>query len=81
MKILSQILPYILGCGFIGRNLVTYIIKKDIASAIRVVDKVPPQVAWLNKIHGEAFNNELVEYKSANLINTGMLHLIVLYFT
>lgn len=70
----NLILWHILGCGFIGRNFVTYLVKNDLASAIRVVDKVPPQVAWLNKIHGEAFNSEIVEYKSANLINAGMLH-------
>ncbi|KAG5899434.1 hypothetical protein JTB14_033625 [Gonioctena quinquepunctata] len=57
------------GCGFIGRNLVSYLVSNDLVSAIRVVDKVPPQVAWMNSKHGEAFNNEIVEFKSANLIN------------
>ncbi|KAJ8953754.1 hypothetical protein NQ318_015410 [Aromia moschata] len=58
------------GCGFIGRNFVHYLIQNDLASAIRVVDKVPPQVAWLNEAHSEAFNSNIVEFKSANLINT-----------
>nr|CAH7750082.1 unnamed protein product [Callosobruchus chinensis] len=57
------------GCGFIGRNLVGYLANNNLASTIRVVDKVPPQVAWLNKTHAEAFNNDSVEFKSANLIN------------
>nr|CAH7750083.1 unnamed protein product [Callosobruchus chinensis] len=60
------------GCGFIGRNLVGYLANNNLASTIRVVDKVPPQVAWLNKTHAEAFNNDSVEFKSANLINPGM---------
>ncbi|CAH0553088.1 unnamed protein product [Brassicogethes aeneus] len=56
------------GCGFVGRNLVSYLINNDLASAIRVVDKVPPQVAWLNENELNYFNNEIV-YQSANLIN------------
>lgn len=60
-----------LGCGFVGRNLVSYLVKNDLTSAIRVVDKVPPQVAWLNETHTEAFANSIVEFKSANLINPG----------
>lgn len=72
-NIFNLFLRHILGCGFIGRNFVSYLIKNDLVSAIRVVDKVPPQVAWLNKIHKEAFNSTIVEYKSANLINAGML--------
>ncbi|CAH1118804.1 unnamed protein product [Phaedon cochleariae] len=57
------------GCGFIGRNLVSYLVNENLVSLLRIVDKVPPQVAWLNTIHGEAFNNSLVDFKSANLIN------------
>lgn len=58
------------GCGFIGRNLVTYCLDNDLVSAITVVDKVPPQVAWLNEAHAKHFKNELVQFRSANLINT-----------
>ncbi|CAG9860171.1 unnamed protein product [Phyllotreta striolata] len=57
------------GCGFIGRNFVNYLLKNELVSAVRVVDKVPPQVAWLNETHGEVFRNDIVEFKSANLIN------------
>ncbi|XP_044756357.1 uncharacterized protein LOC123314945 [Coccinella septempunctata] len=57
------------GCGFIGRNLVSYLVKENLTSAIRIVDKVPPQVAWLNKIHQDYLNNPIVEFRSANLIN------------
>ncbi|KAL0271796.1 UNVERIFIED_CONTAM: hypothetical protein PYX00_008784 [Menopon gallinae] len=57
------------GCGFIGRNLVNFLITNDLVESIRVVDKVPPQIAWLNPKQGEIFNDSRVFFKSANLIN------------
>ncbi|XP_050432252.1 uncharacterized protein LOC126840503 isoform X2 [Adelges cooleyi] len=57
------------GCGFIGRHIVKYIVDNDLASAIRVVDKVPPQIAWLNDAQKKAFDSPLVEFCSANLIH------------
>ncbi|GBP21577.1 hypothetical protein EVAR_9762_1 [Eumeta japonica] len=59
------------GCGFIGRNLVDHLISSNLVSAVRVVDKTPPQLAWLNSHHTKIFEDPRVEYKSANLINTG----------
>ncbi|XP_067127456.1 dTDP-glucose 4,6-dehydratase [Centruroides vittatus] len=58
------------GCGFLGRHFTEFLIKNELVSKIRVVDKVPPQTAWLNKYHQEIFANSLVEFKSANLINS-----------
>ncbi|XP_053695037.1 uncharacterized protein LOC128742637 [Sabethes cyaneus] len=57
------------GCGFIGRHLVHYLIVNDLAERIKVVDKTPPQMAWLNPQHAETFASAKVEYVSANLIN------------
>ncbi|XP_013137726.1 PREDICTED: sterol-4-alpha-carboxylate 3-dehydrogenase, decarboxylating [Papilio polytes] len=57
------------GCGFIGRNLVEYLISNDLVSELRVVDKTPPQLAFLNPTHTKIFEDPRVEYKSANLIN------------
>ncbi|CAK1543790.1 unnamed protein product [Leptosia nina] len=57
------------GCGFIGRNLVDHLITNDLVTALRVVDKTPPQLAFLNPTHTKAFEDPRVEYKSANLIN------------
>ncbi|XP_076765985.1 uncharacterized protein LOC143432896 [Xylocopa sonorina] len=57
------------GCGFIGRNLVEYLLSNDLVSFVRVVDKVPPQTAWLNAKHQQVFEHPLLEFKSANLIN------------
>ncbi|KAI8421234.1 hypothetical protein MSG28_008293 [Choristoneura fumiferana] len=56
-------------CGFIGRNLVEYLISNDLVSGIRAVDKTPPQLAFLNPAHSKIFEDPRVEYKSANLIN------------
>ncbi|KAH3716248.1 hypothetical protein DPMN_058967 [Dreissena polymorpha] len=57
------------GTGFIGRNFVLFLVKNDLASKIRVSDKVPPPMAWMNSVHKEAFANPVVEFKHANLIN------------
>jgi nucleoside-diphosphate-sugar epimerase len=55
------------GVGFVGRNLVKYIVDNDLASYVRVVDKVLPPTAFLGKIHQEAFDREHVEYLQGNL--------------
>ncbi|XP_054162477.1 uncharacterized protein LOC128960428 [Oppia nitens] len=57
------------GNGFIGRNFVEFLINENIASKIRVVDKVVPQMNYFNERHKNIFSNKVVEYKSANLIN------------
>ncbi|XP_015514980.1 uncharacterized protein YbjS isoform X1 [Neodiprion virginianus] len=58
------------GCGFIGRNLVEYLLDNELVSYVRVIDKVPPQTAWLNKKHQRIFEHPLLEFRSANLINS-----------
>jgi len=65
------------GCGFIGRHLVKHLVDNNLASAVRVVDKVPPQIAWLNDGHKAAFESPIVEFLSANLIN---LSKVVIYY-
>jgi len=55
------------GVGFIGRNLVKYLIDKDLAAKIRVVDKVLPAIAFLGEEHQVAFNNPIVEFMQGNL--------------
>lgn len=57
------------GCGFIGRNLLQYLVENMLVSKVIVVDKAMPQTSWLNKKHLALFENALVEYRSANLIN------------
>ncbi|XP_058171400.1 uncharacterized protein LOC131286463 isoform X1 [Anopheles ziemanni] len=60
----------LLGCGFIGRHLVDYLVTNDLARRIKVVDKTPPLMAWLNPKHSAAFADTRVEFASANLINS-----------
>ncbi|CAH1974613.1 unnamed protein product [Acanthoscelides obtectus] len=56
------------GTGFIGRNIVYYWLKEKKVESIVVVDKVPPELAWMNQAHRDAFNDPRVEFKSANLV-------------
>lgn len=66
------------GCGFIGRNLVEYLIENELVSKLRVVDKVSPELAWLNEKHRKLFKHPLVEYTSGNLIHPSTCDLIFL---
>jgi len=53
------------GCGFIGRNFVQFLVEKDLASKIRVADKVLPALAGLSDRQKEIFAK--VEFKQVNL--------------
>jgi len=56
------------GVGFIGRNLVNYLVKNDLASFIRVADKTLVATSSMNKEHADAFaKKEVVHYIQANL--------------
>lgn len=55
------------GVGFIGRNLVCYLVENNLASKIWVVDKVLPETAYLSKRCQAAF--EKVEFMQGNLVN------------
>jgi len=55
------------GCGFIGRNFVEYLADNGFVSKIRVVDKVPPDLAGLSKKQSELYKSELVDFRQANL--------------
>jgi len=43
------------GCGFVGRNLVQFLVEKDLASKIRVVDKMMPVLAGLSEAQKQIF--------------------------
>lgn len=62
------------GVGFIGRNFVVYLIKNNLASIIRVVDKVLPATAYLDAEQKAAFADPRVEFKQANLANVGRFY-------
>ncbi|KAJ5688625.1 hypothetical protein N7462_003017 [Penicillium macrosclerotiorum] len=46
------------GLGFIGRHLALYIHENKLASEVRIVDKVLPQLAWLAPEFAEACSKE-----------------------
>ena len=56
------------GTGFVGRNLVRYLVQNNLASLIRAADKNKPEMSWLTPSDQELFtNNPLVEYVMCNL--------------
>lgn len=65
-KIFSHVIS---GCGFIGRNFVEHLIENDLVSKVRVIDKVAPELAWLNDKQKKLFQNPLIEFMSGNLIH------------
>lgn len=46
------------GLGYIGRFLALYIQQNDLASEVRLVDKVLPQLAWLAPEFAEACSKD-----------------------
>jgi len=61
------------GVGFIGRNFVQYLVSNNLASKIRVVDKVLPSTAFLGQPHQDAFNHGSVEYMQGNLTSAASI--------
>jgi nucleoside-diphosphate-sugar epimerase len=61
------------GCGFIGRNLVRYLVENDLVSKICVSDKVLPQVAGLNDVEKQIYESDMVTFKQANLAKEGTI--------
>jgi nucleoside-diphosphate-sugar epimerase len=59
------------GAGFIGRNLVQYLVENDLVSKIRVSDKVLPSLAGLSAEQKAIFDK--VEFKQANLSRPQMV--------
>jgi nucleoside-diphosphate-sugar epimerase len=62
------------GCGFVGRNLVKYLLDNSLASAIRVADKRAPFMAFLSADHKAAFaNKDVVEFMQVDVSEDDML--------
>lgn len=59
------------GCGFIGRNLVEYLLDNDLVSFVRVVDLKSPENVWLNDKHEQIFKHPSLEFKKFNLNEYG----------
>ena len=61
------------GVGFIGRNLVQYLVANKLASKICVADKVLPEVAGLADSELAVFKSDVVTFKQCNLARDGSL--------
>jgi len=62
------------GLGFIGRNLVEYLVDKELCNKIRVLDKVIPDLAGLSQKQAAFFkNHDVVEFKQVNLARDSMV--------
>ncbi len=61
------------GLGFIGRNLVEYLVDNNLVGRIRVADKVLPDLAGLTEKQTAIFKGEgsVVDFKQANLAREG----------
>lgn len=55
------------GTGFIGRNLVKFLLDGGHCSYIRSVDKVFPQTAFLSKEHAAVYDNPSCQFVQGNL--------------
>ena len=56
------------GTGFIGKNLLAYIVEYKLAGKVRVADKTPPQMAYLDDRFAAAFAHESVEFVQVDLV-------------
>lgn len=54
----DRVLPLSPSVGFIGRHLALYIHENNLASEVRLVDKVLPQLAWLAPEFQEACSQD-----------------------
>jgi len=61
------------GTGFIGRNFVQYLVENNLASKIRVADKVLPALAGLSAAQKAIFESDKVEFKQVNLSRQAMV--------
>ncbi|KAI9094380.1 hypothetical protein DFS34DRAFT_643409 [Phlyctochytrium arcticum] len=57
------------GVGFIGRNLVAYLLDNNLVETVRVADKALPATAYLSEQHKKTFDDKRVEFRQANLTN------------
>ncbi|XKL66942.1 hypothetical protein PGB90_010362 [Kerria lacca] len=67
------------GCGFIGRHFVQYLVDNNLASKIRIADKILPALAYFNEKHETVFRNPIVEFINVNLLNKNSLEKVFQY--
>lgn len=62
------------GLGYIGRFLALHIQKNNLASEVRIVDKVLPQLAWLAPEFAEACSQD--KFMQADASKERTLHIL-----
>lgn len=65
------------GVGFVGRNLVQYLVSNNLVSKICVADKVLPEVAGLSESELAIFKGDKVTFKQCNLARDGPCFVVV----
>lgn len=69
------------GLGFIGRNLVEYLVDNNLAGKIRVADKGLPELVGLSKKQLEIIKNkDIVDVKQLNLAREGTSFIVFYFF-
>jgi len=61
------------GLGFVGRNLVEYLVDHNLVSKVRVADKALVELVRLTKKQSEIFKSDIVECKQLNLAKEAMV--------
>jgi hypothetical protein len=59
------------GCGFVGRNLVKFLVERNLCAYIRVADKAMPATSNMTPEQEQLYSAPNVEYKQCNLTNPG----------
>ena len=59
------------GCGFIGRNLIVYLVENNLCASITTADKSLPMTSWLTPVQKAAF--EKVKFQQVNLSKESFL--------
>ena len=77
-----NVVPFLAFFSFVSSHshLVKYLVTNDLASKIRVVDKVMPALAYLTREFEEVFNAPVVEFKQANLTNPCLYCTVCIHF-
>lgn len=57
------------GCGFIGRQLISYLYNNKLTDHLRVIDKVIPEMSWMTEDHSSLY--EKVDFIQHNLLLPG----------
>jgi len=64
-------------CGFIGRNLVKYLVDNKLVSKVKACDKQRPETSYFADVHKEVFANKaVVDYQQADLSKEATLEKI-----